>query len=114
MSAQTEKYKHFNHHHEITNEQEMVTIGLEEFIADKKMIPLLKALNEIGLETRTHNYSEDGCFIGIVFDNYTQIEVRKVQELHSTRTRFNGKTELILMWKPIKETSLCELKRKGE
>ena len=100
MSDPTDKYKHFNHHHEITDDQELVTIGGCEFIADKKMIPLLQALNDLGIETRTHNYHDDECWVGIVFDNCTNIQIRKVQENKATRTRFNGKTEMLLIWKP--------------
>lgn len=100
MSEPTGKYKHFNHHHEITDDQEFIEIGGQEIIADKKMIPLLKALNDLGLETRSHDYSDKECWVTIVLDNRTQVDIRKIQEGNATRTRFNGKTEILLAWKP--------------
>lgn len=100
MSEPTDKYKHFNHHHEITDDQEFIEIGGQKIIADKKMVSLLKALNDLGLETRTHNYNKEECWVSIVFDNRTQVNIRKIQESNATRTRFNGKTEVLLSWMP--------------
>ena len=95
----TDKYKYCNHHHEITKNQETIDLGTGKFVADKQMIPLLKALNEIGLITRTHNYSDSGIhFIGILLDN-VGIEVNKAFERSAGRTKFNGKTQLLIRWK---------------
>jgi hypothetical protein len=93
----TDKYKYCNHHHELTDGHEVVNFGNGEFVANKIAIPLLKALNEIGLKTRTHHIDESGGFISILLDN-VQIEVRKVGEAHSTRTEYNGKYELLINW----------------
>ena len=93
--------KKFNHHHKITKDQKMVDFGTGKFIADKKRIALLKALNECGLITRTHCYGhETGCsFVSILFENDIRIEVRKVHESDSSRTKFNGKTEMLISWR---------------
>jgi len=96
--------KKFNHHHKITKDQKVVDFGTGKFIADKKRIPLLKALNKCGLITRTHCYgiekkSDGHSFIGIIFENDMRVEIRKVFEGHSSRTKFNGKTELLIGWK---------------
>lgn len=98
-SKPTRKYKYCNHHHEITKNQEIIDFGTGKFVADKPMIPLLKALNEIGLITRTHNYDDDSGihFIGIILDN-VGIEVNKTFERDADRTKFNGKTQLLLRW----------------
>lgn len=98
-SAPTDKYKHFNHHHEINDDEEFIEINGEKFIADKPMIPLLFALNTMGLKTRTHSYdAEDGsAWIGIIMDT-ASIEVRKVFERDSTRFEYDGKQELIISW----------------
>lgn len=97
MSAPTDKYIHFNHHHEITENHEIVDFGDGEFIANKKAVPLLKALNELGLRTRTHHIEENCGFISILLDN-VNIEIKTVHEKDSTRTKYNGKKELLLMW----------------
>lgn len=78
----TDKYKKFNHYHEVTKEQEIVNFGTGEFCADKKRIPLLKALNECGLITRTHCYGHESgySFISILMENEVKINVRKVNE----------------------------------
>lgn len=93
----TEKYKFCNHHHEITKEQEMVDFGSGKFVADKIAIPLLKALNEIGLETRTHHIDKKRGFVGIMLDN-ADIEVKKIFERASSRTKYNGQFELLIRW----------------
>ena len=95
----TDKYKYCNHHHKMTKNQKIIDLGTGKFVADKQMIPLLKALNEIGLITRTHNYSDSGIhFVGIMLDN-VGIEVNKVFEQGADRTKFNGKTQLLIRWK---------------
>lgn len=92
------KYRHCNHHHELTDAHEIVDFGTGKFVANKELIPLLKALNDIGLNTRTHHFSDNNGFVSILLDNAT-IEVRKVHERDSTRTKFNGKYELLINWK---------------
>jgi|GEM_PF-2199119 len=95
----TDKYKHFNHFHELDNEHQIVDFGDGQFIANNQAIPLLKSLNEIGLKTRTHHIDDnEHAFVSILLDNVT-IEVRPVNEIHSTRTKYNGKYELLLTWK---------------
>lgn len=94
----TNKYRHCNHHHELTNKHEEVFIGGEKFIANKEAIPLLMALSEIGLKTRTHHVDENGGFISILMDNVS-IEVKTVFEADADRTKYNGKQELIISWK---------------
>lgn len=89
-----------NHHHEITDKQEFVDFGTGQFVADKERIPLLKALNEAGLVTRTHCYGHETgqSFVSIVLDKGTFIEVRQVQEINSSRDDFDGKTEVLIVW----------------
>jgi len=94
----TDKYKHCNHHHEITDKHELVDFGDGEFVANKEAIPLLKALNEAGLRTRTHHLDEgEHAFMSILLDNAT-IEVKKINERDSTRTKYNDKYELLIQW----------------
>ena len=50
MSIPTDKYAHMNHYHELTDSQKIVNFGTGDFVADRKLIPLLKALNEAGIE----------------------------------------------------------------
>lgn len=99
----TEKYKHFNHHHEIGEDHELVNLGGEEFVANKEGIPLLKALNDIGLKTRTHHIGkEDHAFVSILLDDVS-IEVRTVDERDADRTKYNGKKELFIKWNKYHE-----------
>lgn len=93
----TDKYKHMNHYHELTDDHEIVDFGDGQFIANKEAIPLLKALNKIGLKTRTHHVGKDNKFISILLDN-AQVEIKKVNETDSTRTEYNGKYELLINW----------------
>lgn len=93
----TEEFAYCNHHHELTEDYEVVDFGDGKFVANKSAIPLLKALNEAGLRTRTHHMDNEGGFIGILMDNVT-IEVRPVAE-SSDRTRYNGKMEILILWK---------------
>ena len=93
------KYKYCNHHHELTKDQEVIDLGNGKFVADKPMIPLIKALNNLGLITRTHNYSKKGFhFIGILLDN-VDIEIFKVFERNASRTKYNGKKQLLIKWR---------------
>lgn len=94
----SDKYTHMNHYHELTPDHEIVDFGHGEFVANKKATPLLKALNEIGLQTRTHHISKTGDkFISILLDN-VEFEVQVIHENHSTRTDYNGKRELLIKW----------------
>jgi hypothetical protein len=94
---ETEKYKFCNHHHELTKEHELVDFGDGEFVANKMAIPLLKALNELGIKTRTHHIDEEGGFFSIILDNI-QVEIKKVDERDATRDKYNGKYEILFNW----------------
>lgn len=101
-STGTDKYKHCNHHHELTEDYEVVDFGDGEFVANKIAVPLLKALNEFGLRTRSHHIEKSGeGWITILLDN-VELEIRKVHEVHSTRDKYNGKQELLIRWQPSK------------
>lgn len=98
----TDKYKHCNHHHELTDKHEIVDFGSGEFVANNDGVALLKALNEIGLPTRTHHIEKGGwCFVSILLDDL-QFEVQDVHEVHANRTEYNGKKELLLKWRALK------------
>ena len=89
-----------NHFHEIGDSHELVDFGDGEFVANKEAIPLLKALNEIGLRTRTHHIDgEEHAFISIILDTNVRAEITMVHERDSTRSKFDGKTELLIQWK---------------
>ena len=89
-----------NRHHPLTDKHEVVDFGDGEFVANIQAIPLLKALNELGLRTRTHHIGdEEHAFISIIIDDTTDIEFRTVTEYHATRTTYNGKRELLISWK---------------
>jgi hypothetical protein len=94
----TDKYKHCNHHHELTEDYEVVNMGGCEFVANKMAVPLLKALNDAGLITRSHHHDTQGeGFISIILDN-VDIEIRTVNESDAGRTCFDGKKELLIKW----------------
>jgi hypothetical protein len=97
----TDKYKKFNHYHEIMKDQSFVNFGSGKFIADNKRIPLLKALNECGLITRTHCYGgETGySFISILMNDSMEISIKTVTENHSDRTFPKGTKEILISWK---------------
>ena len=99
----TNKYKYCNHYHNITAKQNIVDFGTGKFIADKKRIALLKALNECGLITRTHCYGHETgySFISILLDDNIEIEVRTVTEKHSSREYPIKLKELLITWKRI-------------
>lgn len=98
MIPASDKYKHCNHHHELTDQHEIVDFGSGEFVANKQAIPLLKALNEIGLKTRTHHVDDEKhAFVSILLDN-VEIEIVPVNETDATRTEYNGKYELLIKW----------------
>ncbi|MEK4025435.1 hypothetical protein [Sporosarcina sp. FSL W7-1283] len=97
----TEKYKHFNHYHELTKDHQIVDFGDGEFIANNDAIPLLKALSEIGLRTRTHhiNHSDGHGFFSILVDPHVRFEIRQVNE--ADRDKYDGMTELLIQWYDI-------------
>lgn len=97
MEESTE-YKHCNHHHELDDNYELVNFGDGEFVANKEAIPLLKALNDIGLQTRSHHIDNECGWVCILLDN-VEIEVKEVFERNATRTKYNGKKELVINWK---------------
>lgn len=95
----SDKFKHCNHHHEIDEDHKLVDFGDGEFVANKEAIPLLKALNEAGLRTRSHHIEGNGtAWVCILLDG-VDIEVKEVMELHADRTRYNGKKELLIRWR---------------
>ena len=99
MKIPTDKYRYCNHYHEIGDRHEMVDFGDGEFVANKEAIPLLKALNELGLKTRSHHIDDkEHAWVAILLDE-VDIEVRTVYENHSDRTKYNGKKELLITWK---------------
>ena len=97
---ETSKYKYCNHHHELTDNHEIVDYGDGDFVANKQAIPLLKALNEIGLKTRSHHIVDtEWAWVCVLLDNVTSLEVRKVHEGDTDRTKYNGKMEVYIQWK---------------
>jgi len=98
LEKSTDKYIHCNHHHVIADEHQEVDFGDGVFVANNEAVSLLKALSEVGLRTRTHHIGkEKSCFLSIILDNVT-IEIKDVFEKDSTRTKYNGKKELLLIW----------------
>lgn len=97
----TDKHKHMNHYHELTDEQEIVDFGTGKFIADKKRMPLLKALNEAGLITRSHCYGHETghSFVGILMSEDVSISIHDAKETHSGRTFPEGMKEITIHWK---------------
>lgn len=99
MAACTEEYRWCNHHHKLEGEHTIVDFGDGPFVANNDGIPLLKALNEIGLRTRTHHIEKDGgCFVSILLDDRVRFEIKKVFEKDADRTKYNGMTELLILW----------------
>lgn len=99
MRNPTEKYKKYNHYHEIGDEHQLVDFGNGEFIANNEAIPLLKALNESGLKTRSHHIDDkEHAWVCVLLDN-VELEIKKVNEKDSSRTEYNGKMELLIRWK---------------
>lgn len=92
-----------NHHHPIKDDQSFVDFGTGRFVADNALIPLLKALNEAGLKTRTHNWSgkdEGGhAFVSIILGPDVRFEIKTVDEIDAARSRFNGDVELLISWR---------------
>jgi hypothetical protein len=97
----TNKYKFCNHHHELTDKHQVVAFRDGVFVANVEAIPLLKALNELGLRTRTHHIADkDGhAFVSILIDADVNVEIRQVHENAADRTTYNGQTELLISWR---------------
>ncbi len=99
MPDPTDEFKHCNHHHELTDNHKVVDFGNGEFVANVEAIPLLTALNNLGLKTRTHHVNNgDPGFISILIDDGLTIEIREINEIHADRTKYNGQHELLLSW----------------
>jgi hypothetical protein len=99
MAEYTDKYKYCNHHHELTDQHEIVNFGNGEFVANKKAIPLLKALNELGLKTRSHHIADEKyAWFTILLDN-VELAIVDVYEADADRTEYNGKKELRITFK---------------
>lgn len=95
----TDEHKACNHHHKIGENHEIVDFGDGAFVANKAAIPLLKALSEVGLRTRTHHYEEgSGGFVSILLEDNVTVDIKTVQEKDADRTKYNGKKELLIMW----------------
>lgn len=90
MKTETNKYIHCNHYHELNENQEIIDLGTGKFVVDKQRIQLLKALNECGLETRSHCYGHETgiSFVAIKTTNITNIQVR-----------MNELQEILIQWK---------------
>lgn len=101
MKQPTDQYKHFNHYHELTDQHELVDFGDGEFIANIAAIPLLKALNELGLRTRTHHVDEDGGFFSILLDSHVLFRFQHINEMD--RRTYDGMKELLIEWHHPKE-----------
>jgi hypothetical protein len=95
----SDKYRHMNHHHELTDKHQIVDFGDGAFVANIEAIPLLKALNEAGLRTRSHHIDDkEHAWVAILLDGVS-IEVKEVNERDADRTKYNGKFELLITWK---------------
>lgn len=97
-SKPTDRYAYCNHHHELTDEHELVDFGDGEFVANKIAIPLLKSLADLGLRTRTHHIDESGGFFSILIDPKMSVTIRQVNELDSTRDKYDGLTEVLIQF----------------
>lgn len=95
----TDKFKYCNHYHELSDNHEIVDFGDGEFVANKEAIPLLKALNELGIRTRSHHIdnNKEGWF-SIILNNNIRFEVKEVNEIHADRIKYNGKFELMIFF----------------
>jgi len=96
---ESSKYLFCNHHHELTDEHEIVDFGDGEFVANKKAIPLLKALNELGLKTRTHHIGNKNNFFSIILAENVQVEIKTVNEVDADRYKYNGQKEILIQWR---------------
>lgn len=90
-----------NHHHAINDDQEFVDLGTGRFVADKPLLPLLRALNDAGLVTRSHccGHGSGHAFVGIMLADGMSIEIRDVHEPAADRDTFRGGRELLIQWR---------------
>lgn len=97
---ESEEFKWCNHYHELTDNHSIIEIDGKRFVANREAVNVLKALNEVGLNTRTHHISneQEWAFVSILLDD-VEIEVKTVDEVDSSRTEFNGKKELLIKFK---------------
>lgn len=109
------RYRHCNHHHELTDRHRIVDFGDGEFVANVEAIPLLKALNDLGIRTRTHHYAGgDRGFVSVLTDNL-RLEIRQVNEIDADRDKYNGRTELLIQWgMPSVSAESSERSRNGD
>lgn len=93
-SEESEKYAWCNHHHELTDRHEIVSIGGNEFVANKRAIPLLQALNNVGLKTRSHHIDDpkDNSFVCLLMDNIHSVEIQTLKD---------GTKQLVIQWEQI-------------
>lgn len=95
------KWAFCNHHHEPTVRHKMVDFGDGPFVANVDAMPLLVALNKLGLRTRTHHIDKKGAphaFVSILLDKGVRFEVKEVFESDAARTKYNGQHELLISW----------------
>lgn len=73
-------------------DQQKVMLCGQEVWADQEFIPLLTALNEAGLRTRSHccGHGSNPAWVAIRLDNIEGIEIR----------RYGAYNELLLTWRP--------------
>jgi len=94
----SDKFSHMNHHHDLTPGHEIVEFGGVEFVANKAAIPLLGAVHDLGLRTRTHHIDGNSGFVSILIDRGVTVDVRQVEETGADRSTYNGQTELLIQW----------------
>lgn len=105
-----------NHHHPVSDDHEWVDFGHGPFVANKRAVPLLRALHDLGLRTRTHHIAGDEhAFVSILLDPQVTAEVRVVHERDATRTQYNGMTEVLLSWQcpPLQRNNLGSTPREA-
>jgi len=93
-SAKTQENLRAPNHEEYQKE---VDLGGVKVWADPELIPLLKALNEAGLTTRSHccGHGNNRAWVAIKLDNITGLEVRKDESYN----------EVLVTWVP--NSSIC-------
>ncbi len=101
----TYKFRHLNHYHQLTREQRLIKIGGRKLVADRKMVPLLKALNDAGFRTRSHCYGHETgrAFLSFLFDDSIQVSIHPVREYPRKGKYKPGTMELMLHWKRPKK-----------
>lgn len=99
MLDATDKFKHCNHHHKLTDDYCVVDFGDGEFVANRDAVLLLQELNRHGLRTRTHHIDGEGGFVSVLLDDNVCVEVKTVNERDATRTKYNGQKELLISWR---------------